>query len=103
MAKNTPIEWCDSVLNLQMKRDNDFIAKELFAKQGKLIIQSRYPMEIGKILGTGGPGQPNTILLVVVAEADKIEYLRQHQTDIGQSDNLYTPGWEYFYRVEAAD
>ncbi len=68
---------------------------------GKLIIQSRNPRKIGEILPQLKAN--DGIRLIIVEECTEAEYRRQHEVDIGQVENQYTPGWDYFYRVEAAD
>ncbi len=84
-----------------MTSGNDKIAIGMVAATGKLIIQSKFPRTIGEMLPLNRP--EDKIRLIIAEECTEAEYLRQHEVDLGQDENQYTPGWDYFYRVEAAD
>ncbi len=72
---------------------------EIRQQQGYLIIQSRTPRGIGELLrpsqrANQQPG--DSVVLVVTGEATRQEYAEQKWAN-------FSMGYDYFYRVEAAD
>ncbi len=84
-----------------MTSGNDKIAIGMVAATGELIIQSKFPRAIGEMLPLHKP--EDKIRLIVAEESTEAEYRKQHEVDLGQDENQHMPGWNYFYRVEAAD
>ena len=87
-------------------RNADDLAAALFGQQGFLIIQSRTTRTIGELLYPATraywmPGE--SLVMKVVGEATKEEFLQQHSTVCAGTVNILEPAWNYFYRVEAAD
>ena len=86
---------------------HDELAAGLYAANGFLVIQARQRLEIGHLLYPATRqhrfAEGDTLVMRVIAESTKAEFLSQHRAPLPDTDNYFNPDWHYFYRVEAAD